>query len=63
MTTLWIARDRDNSLSLFVSKPINHADRIWIPRENVDCGSYINLAESEFPEITWENSPKQLIIK
>lgn len=57
---LWIARDRDNSLSLFKSKPINHADICWIPREDIDCGSYINLPESEFPEITFDNSPKEI---
>lgn len=60
---LWIARDRDNSLALFKTKPINHADTCWIPREDVDCGSYINLQESEFPEITWENSPKEFELK
>jgi hypothetical protein len=62
MITLWIARDKDNSLSLFVSKPINHADTCWIPRENVDCGNYIDLPESEFPEINWDNSPKQITL-
>lgn len=62
MITLWIARDRDNSLSLFVSKPINHADECWVPREDVDCGNYINLPELEFPEITFDNSPKEIEI-
>lgn len=60
MTTLWIARDRDNSLSLFVSKPINHRDECWIPREDIDCGNYLTLPDSEYPEITFENSPQQI---
>lgn len=60
MITLWIARDKDNSLSLFVSKPINHADRCWIPREDIDCGNYLTLPDSEYPEITFENSPQQI---
>ena len=59
---LWIARDRDNSLALFKTRPINHADLCWIPREDVDCGNYINLPESEFSEITFENSPKEIEI-
>lgn len=59
---LWIARDRDNSLALFKTRPINHADICWIPREDVDCGNYINLPESKFPEITFENSPKMIEI-
>lgn len=58
--TLWIARDKDNSLSLFVSKPINHRDECWIPREDIDCGNYLTLPDSEYPEITFENSPQQI---
>ena len=57
---LWIARDRDNTLSLFISKPINYANTYWMPREDIDCGNYINLPESEFPEITFDNSPKEV---
>lgn len=60
MITLWIARDKDNSLSLFVSKPINHRDECWIPREDIDCGNYLTLPDSEYPEITFENSPQQI---
>lgn len=56
----WIARDRDNSLALFKTRPINHADMCWVPREDVDCGNYINLPESEFPEVTFDNSPKEI---
>ena len=56
----WIARDRDNSLALFKTRPINHADLCWVPREDVDCGNYINLPESEFPEVTFDNSPKEI---
>ena len=60
MITLWIARDKDNSLSLFVSKPINHRDECWIPREDIDCGNYLTLPDSEYPDITFENSPQQI---
>lgn len=56
----WIARDKDNSLALFKTRPINHADMCWVPREDVDCGNYINLPESEFPEVTFDNSPKEI---
>lgn len=57
---LYIARDKDNTLTLFKSKPINYKDEYWMPREDVDCGNYINLPESEYPEITFENSPQQI---
>lgn len=56
----WIARDKDNSLALFKTRPINHADMCWVPREDVDCGNYINLPESEFPDVTFDNSPKEI---
>lgn len=56
----WIARDKDNSLALFKTRPINHADMCWVPREDIDCGNYINLPESEFPDITFDNSPKEI---
>lgn len=59
---VWIARDRDNTLCLFNLEPINHADYSWVPRTKSDCGNYLNLPESEFPEITWENSPKEIEI-
>lgn len=59
---LWIARDKDNSLALFKTRPINHADMCWVPREDVDCGNYINLPESDHPEIVFENSPKEIEI-
>lgn len=57
---LWIARDKDNSLALFKTRPINHADMCWFPREDVDCGNYIILPESEFPDVTFDNSPKEI---
>jgi hypothetical protein len=31
-----------------------------MPREDVDCGNYINLPESDHPEIVFENSPKEI---
>ncbi len=59
---LYLARDKDNTLTLFKTKPINHADTYWMPREDVDCGNYIILPDNEHPEITFDNSPKMIEI-
>ena len=59
MPKLWIARDKDGTLSLFKYRPINYADRCWILHEEVEYGNYIELNSEDFPEITWENSPKE----
>jgi hypothetical protein len=56
---LWIARDLNNSLSLFSNKPklkfVNmHGKRIWI-------GDFAAAVKSDlFPEVTFENSPKEV---
>lgn len=62
MIKLYLARDKDNTLTLFKSKPINHADTYWMPREEVDCGNYISLPDDAFPELTFENSPKVITL-
>ncbi len=62
MITLWVARDRDNSLALFKSKPINHADISWIPIEKKNLGSYIELPEFEFQWVNYDNSPQEITL-
>ena len=57
----WIARDIDKSLYVFYgSKPflMNGGER-W---NNEEC-LYIDLPSDSFPEVTFENSPKQIEIK
>ena len=56
---MWIARDKDGTLSLFKHKPINYADRCWILHNEFEYGNFIELNSEDFPEITWENSPKE----
>lgn len=63
---MWIARDRDGSLWLYEDKPVRGKDT-WECNEN----SPIKYSEIEelncdfrpFSEVTWENSPLELIIK
>lgn len=57
---LWIARDIDGGLYLYLNKPIKGSYRFT-------CGyvfdDYIQLDSDEFPEITFENSPQVVELK
>lgn len=57
---LWIARNTDDTLVLFQSKPILGTDFIWEELLNEDC---MYIEEYLFPEVTFENSPQQVEIK
>jgi hypothetical protein len=57
---LWIARNTDDTLVLFQSKPILGSDFIWEELLNEDC---MYIEEYLFPEVTWENSPKEIELK
>lgn len=56
---LWIARDKDNRLFIYEEKPYKE-DEIFACD---GCSDYWQLDEKLYPEVTFENSPKQLIIK
>ena len=55
---MWIARDKNGDLCVYGSKPERFDDEVY-----GDYGKYQKLPEEWFPEVTWENSPKELIIK
>lgn len=56
---LWIARDKDDSLWVFESKP----ERNEYGRFVSEHRDYANLNETWFPEVTSENSPKEVELK
>lgn len=56
---MWIARDIEGRLHLFASKPIRYVDH-WIPY--IDSLK-INLPTEFYPEVTWLNEPRELILK
>ena len=58
---LWIARDKDNSLFIYSKKPIKDYNFYKYDIEDVLDSTLI--PEELYPEVTFENSPKQLIIK
>lgn len=60
---MWIARDKDGSLTLFSEKPIridNNDDMwlsfVWHP-ENVHTCKRMQLNSSKFSNLTWEDEP------
>lgn len=59
MNNLWIARDKNGFLRLFGEEPYKNKKRDeWEPI----IGS-IWLNDSDFPEVTWENSPIEVELK
>lgn len=53
---LWIAREKSGLLCLYDKEPIIYGD-YWVSN-----GSWIFLDLEYFPEVTFENSPKQVKI-
>ena len=69
---LWIARDKNGSLSLYVCEPIEINGQFYVhdgySRIDYDTsyvkGWYIDgIDRNLFPEVTYENSPQQVEIK
>ena len=64
---LWIARDKDNSLSISNYKLI-YAGLVqgWIPPKeyyNDDYSFHVYIDDKLFPEVTFENSPMEVEFK
>lgn len=65
-TILWIARDKNGDLHAFSGKPFRHCwddDEPTVFTNWDDVPFLVRLDESEFPEVTWENSPRQVELK
>lgn len=65
---LYIARDKDGILFLYNNKPVRVEDE-GLFLSNVDSEDNdiyyegIEIDPKLFPEVTWENSPKQVELK
>lgn len=57
---MWIARNVDNTLVLFQSKPILKDELIWDEILNED---YMFIPEYLYPEVAFENSPMEVELK
>lgn len=54
----WIARDEDGILCLYESKPYLDMDNEWSSHDN-----YFVIDKSQFPEVSFENSPQEVELK
>ena len=64
---LWIARDKDNSLSLCNHK-LEYDDFLDSWEQPIECindayGFRVCIPEDLFPEVTFENSPMKVELK
>lgn len=66
---LWIARRKSNKLYMFFDKPMLTDDsKSWfvlksIPHHGLYADSGIQINKDMFPEVTFENSPKEIELK
>lgn len=64
MNSIWIARDKDGTLCAYDQKPCRIAfEEIWLPENGDDRRNYEVFNDDWFPEVTWENSPIELVPK
>lgn len=59
---LWIARDKAGFLWVYTNKP-SKEDAFFLAAEGDPLHKMMNIDETEFPEITFENSPQQVELK
>ena len=59
---LWIARDKDNSLFLYLNKPLINDDTFTVNWDEPNWWD-AQLINDMFPEITFENSPQMVEVK
>ena len=57
MEEMWIARDSNGILCMYFSEPVNKGKYF-----STDDKDYIYLKPEMFPEVTFENSPKQITL-
>lgn len=60
---IWIARNKDGTLEVYVEKPVRKKPCFEESQSGLYNGWIGNLDEALYPELTWENSPKELTIK
>ena len=63
---MWIARDKDGALYIYASKPVREGDMFSANGEmllTTFTKRCMQINRELYPNVTWENSPKELIIK
>ena len=61
---LWIARDKDETLWLFKEYPIKKGEIFYPTIDTTGKFTYYrSMPEDIFPEVTFENSPREVELK
>lgn len=66
---MWVARDKDGDLWMFMSKPIRHKNRAWVTRVKDMPKDYSNhcweteIDSSLYPELKWEDEPIEVELR
>ena len=60
---LWIARDKAGFIGLYQNSPIWRKNRVTLIEDWHDGDFLGYLDYNEFPEVTFENSPKEIELK
>lgn len=59
---MWLARDKEGNLYLYTLKPnVGENGFVCSTDSNGKWCDYVELDKNLYPEITWENSPKEVI--
>ena len=58
---MWVARDENGRLYIWIVNPIRHKDCWWLPEQyGTHISSYyVKIDSSLFPEVTWETDPRK----
>ena len=60
---MWLARDKDGELYLFLEKP-SKREEFWLMSRGTGTITVIQLPSELFPEVKWEDEePKEIVLK
>ena len=62
---IWIARDKNGRLMIFKNQPVLYQDGEFVNQKQLDgnFGFVHKIPEGLYPEVTFENSPRELVVK
>ena len=62
---IWIARDKNGKLAIFKNRPVLCQDGEFVNQKQLDgnLGFVHKIPERLYPEVTFENSPRELVVK
>lgn len=58
---MWVAANKDGSISLFVNKPVKHGNS-WFDYQSKFFKPYLTLPKQAFPQLNWEHEPIEVVL-